>query len=75
MLERSFNTTIKLRRESPTDLEMQSIPLMELSSLAEAEDIHAKTREALQNMELSSLAEDTRAKTREASPNTDLDMR
>ena len=30
-----------------TDIEMESIPLMELSSLAE--DIHAKTREAPQN--------------------------
>ena len=30
-----------------TDIEMESIPLMELSSLAE--DIHAKTRKAPQN--------------------------
>ena len=34
----------------PTDLEMKSIPLEELSSLAE--DIHVKTREASQNTDL-----------------------
>ena len=46
-LERSFKAAIKLRRKLSTDIEMESIPLMELSSLAEY--IHAKTREALQN--------------------------
>ena len=37
----------KLKNELPTDLKMESIPLKELSSLAE--DIHVKTREASQN--------------------------
>ena len=49
-LERSFKAATKLSRELPTDLEMQSIPLEELSSLAE--DIHVKTREASQNTDL-----------------------
>ena len=40
-LERSFKAATKLSRELPTDLEMQSIPLEEVSSLAE--DIHVKT--------------------------------
>ena len=40
-LERSFKVTTKLRCELPTDIEMVSMPLMELSSLAE--DIHVKT--------------------------------
>ena len=48
--ERSFKATAKLNRELPTDLEMESIPLEELSSLAE--DIHVKTREASQNTDL-----------------------
>ena len=39
-----------LNRELPTDLEMESIPLEELSSLAE--DIHVKTREVSQNTDL-----------------------
>ena len=43
-LERSFKAATKLRRELPMDIEMESIPLMELSSLVE--DIHVKTREA-----------------------------
>ena len=46
-LERSFKTATKLRRELLTDIQMESIPLMKLSSLAE--DILIKTREALQN--------------------------
>ena len=50
-LERSFRAAIKLRRELPTDIEMESIPLMELSSLVE--DIHGKTQEASQNTDLS----------------------
>ena len=41
-LERSFKAATKLRRELPTDTEMASIPLMELSSLVE--DIHVNTR-------------------------------
>ena len=49
-LERSFKAATKLRRELSTDIEMESIPLMELSSLAE--DIHAKTRETSQNTDL-----------------------
>ena len=40
-LERSFKAANKLRRDLPTDLEMESIPLKELSFLAE--DIHVKT--------------------------------
>ena len=46
-LQRSFKVATKLRRGLMTDIEMESIPLMELSSLAE--DIHAKTREAPKN--------------------------
>ena len=49
-LERSFNAASKLSRELPTDLEMESIPLEELSSLVE--DIHVKTRETSQNTDL-----------------------
>ena len=49
-LERSFKAAIKLSHELPTDLEMESIPLKELSSLAE--DIHVKIREASQNTDL-----------------------
>ena len=40
-LERSFKFATKLIRDLPTDLEMESIPLKEFSSLAE--DIHVKT--------------------------------
>ena len=43
-LERSFKDATKLKDDLPTDLEMESIPLEELSSLAK--DIHVKTREA-----------------------------
>ena len=49
-LERSFKTATKFRRELPTDIEMESIPLEELSSLVEG--IHVKTREASQNTDL-----------------------
>ena len=49
-LERSVKAATKLSRDLPTDLEMESIPLEELSSLAE--DIHVKTREASQNTDL-----------------------
>ena len=46
-LERSFKAATKLKVALPTDLEMESIPLEELSSLVE--DIQVKTREASQN--------------------------
>ena len=49
-VERSVKAATKLSRELPTDLEMESMPLEELSSLAE--DIHIKTREASQNTDL-----------------------
>ena len=49
-LGRSFKAATKLSRELPTDLEMESMPLEELSSLVE--NIHAKTREASQNNDL-----------------------
>ena len=49
-LEKSFKAATKLWCELLTDIEMESIPLMELSSLAE--DIHVKTREASQNTDL-----------------------
>ena len=49
-LERSFKAATKLKGELPIDLEMESITLEELSSLAE--DIHVKTREASQNTDL-----------------------
>ena len=49
-LERSFKAAAKLNREIPTDLEMESIPLEDLSSLVE--DVHVKTREASQNTAL-----------------------
>ena len=50
MLERSFKAATKLKGELPTDIEMESIPPMELLSLVE--DIHVKTREASQNTDL-----------------------
>ena len=50
MLERSFKAATKLKGELPTDIEMESIPPLELSSLVE--DIHVKTREASQNTDL-----------------------
>ena len=49
-LETSFKAVTKHKGELPTDLEMKSIPLEELSSLAR--DIHVKTREASQNADL-----------------------
>ena len=49
-LQRSLNAATKLSRELPTDLEMESIPPEELSSLAA--NIHVKTREATQNTDL-----------------------
>ena len=49
-LEKSFKAATKLRYGLRTDIEMKSIPLEELLSLVE--DIHVKTREALQNTDL-----------------------
>ena len=42
-LERSFKAATKLMRELPRDIEMESIPLEEISSLVE--DVHVKIRE------------------------------
>ena len=50
LLEQSISAAIKLKAELPTDLQMESIPLKDLESLME--DIHVKTREALQNIDL-----------------------
>ena len=44
LLERSLKAASKLKSELPMDLQMEGIPLKELSSLAT--DIHVKTREA-----------------------------
>ena len=49
-LERSINAATRLSCELPTDLQMESIPLKELSSLVE--NIHVKTQEASQNTNL-----------------------
>ena len=49
-LGRSFKAAIKLKAGIPTDIEMKSIPLKDLSSLVEC--IHVKTREASQNADL-----------------------
>ena len=49
-LEKSFKAETKLRYGLRTDIEMKSTPLEELLSLVE--DIHVKTREALQNTDL-----------------------
>ena len=49
-VERSFKAATKLSRELPTDLEMESIPLRELSSLVE--DIDVKTQEPSQDTAL-----------------------
>ena len=46
-LERSFKAATKLKSELSTDLQMESISLKEISSLAG--DIHVTTREASQN--------------------------
>ena len=50
VLERLISTASKLKSELPTDLQMESIPLKELSSLVE--DIQAKTSEASQQTSL-----------------------
>ena len=49
-LERSVKAATKLKGELATDLQMESTPLKDLSSLVE--DIDVKTREASQNTEL-----------------------
>ena len=49
-LERMISAASKLKSELPTDLQMGSIPLKDLSPLPR--DIHVKTREALQNTDL-----------------------
>ena len=49
-LERSFKAATKLRRELTKDIEMESIPLIELLSLVE--DIYVKTQETSQNTDL-----------------------
>ena len=49
-MEISISAASKLKGEFPTDLEMESIPLKELLSLAE--DILVKTREESQNTSL-----------------------
>ena len=49
-LERSLNAATNLRCEFQTDIEMEKIPLMELSS--QVEDFHVKTREASQDIDL-----------------------
>ena len=50
VLERSLRAASKLKAGLPTDLQMESIPLEDLSSIVE--DIHVKTREASQNTDL-----------------------
>ena len=50
VLERSVKAASKLKSLSPTNLTMESIPLKDLSSLAE--EIHIKKQEALQNTDL-----------------------
>ena len=49
-LERSFKNSTKHRRELLTDIEMESIPLLELLSLVK--DIYNKTPEASRNSDL-----------------------
>ena len=49
-LERSFKAVTKLRSELPANIEMESIPLEKLSSLAE--DIHVKKQKASQYTDL-----------------------
>ena len=49
-LERYFKATTKLGHKLPTGIEMESIPLKELSSLVE--DINVKTRETWENIDL-----------------------
>ena len=55
LLERSLNAATKLKAGLPTDLEMEDIPLKDLSSLVEG--IHIKTREASQQTDLFDMRE------------------
>ena len=50
VLERSIKAASKLKSELPRNLQMESIPLKDLSSLVE--DVHVKTRQASQNTTL-----------------------
>ena len=50
LLERSLKAATKLKAGLLTDLQMETIPLKEISSLVE--DIHVKTMEASQNTDL-----------------------
>ena len=50
LLERSLKAATKLKVGLPTDLEMEDIPLKDLSSLVEG--IHIKTREVSQQTDL-----------------------
>ena len=49
-LEKSLKAATKLKAELPTNLQMENIPLKDLSSLVE--DIHVKTQEASQQTHL-----------------------
>ena len=49
-LELSCKAVTKLKHELSTNMKMQSVPFMELSSLAE--DIHVKAQEVSQNTNL-----------------------
>ena len=49
-LKRSISAATKFKSELLTDLQIESIPLRELSSLVE--DIHSKTEEGSQNTDL-----------------------
>ena len=49
-LQRSFKAATKLRAGLPTNLEMESIPMKDRSSLAK--EIYVKTQEASQNTDL-----------------------
>ena len=50
LFERSISAASKLKSKLPTDLQMESIPFKELSSLTE--EIHIKTQEVSQNTSL-----------------------
>ena len=50
ILEASFRGTTKFKRGLPTNINMRTIPLTELSSLAE--DIHIKAYEASRNTDV-----------------------
>ena len=55
VLKRSVKAATKLKSELPTYLQMESIPLKDLSSIVEA--IHVKTREASQQTDLLDMRE------------------